>query len=348
MKTFPVGHNPENRLLTPGYRWLSTDEPRNETDETWGCGSDRWITLRYLHDHHHHHPINGRLVWSIRRAICIDDPYAPPPSQWLDGYEMIDAATARQSPGSDYWCLGSTPFWRSATGCAYGDLFYYRRPVGAPTEVPSHTPTEDMKPGQTRRNQDGSLTYVTQGQPKRPTTLAPNQSIVISVGSSAVLSRAVQEAAFAAGFTWEGTGASVLADVISGGRLVVLLLNRRNQHVYWQLATAPLPSDWSNLLHLDARTDMGLLIDLLSAPSAPKPIVGPTINGYVGAYTKGADIIVFGCAQISVHMLRALSPAMMSIHGNRTVASMTLSSGVTITREQIAAILSYIDQVNKG
>jgi len=67
----------------------------------------------------------------------------------------------------------------------------------------------------------------------------------------------------------------------------------------------------------------------------------PIINGYKGKLIEpDRDLIEFGCAQISIQLLKRLT---LSHNGNRTIKSIKLDSGVEITMEQIKQIIKYIE-----
>lgn len=58
------------------------------------------------------------------------------------------------------------------------------------------------------------------------------------------------------------------------------------------------------------------------------PEVPPVIHGYAAEYTKNDSVIKFGCASISIQLLRhayGLSPPYIGNAGNRTVSSITLT-----------------------
>lgn len=88
-------------------------------------------------------------------------------------------------------------------------------------------------------------------------------------------------------------------------------------------------------------------------PTPPKQILPPIpeVNGYQMTYTKGDDLVTFGCAKIDIKLFREAN-AFLNIFfgdkkGNRIVRGIVLSSGVEITTAQIDDILTYVDAVNK-
>lgn len=94
-------------------------------------------------------------------------------------------------------------------------------------------------------------------------------------------------------------------------------------------------------------------------PNPPKNLL-PEVNGYKASYTKGAETVTFGCAHISLERLHKIASCMNltlacdgvddskpDLKDNRTVQSVTLSSGVTISCDQIKAILDYVEAVDK-
>jgi len=75
----------------------------------------------------------------------------------------------------------------------------------------------------------------------------------------------------------------------------------------------------------------------------------PELHGHKGVYSKDANVVVYGCAHINVNLLRTVSCVnhlSSSKDGNRTLASITLDSGKTLTISDIRAILAHTDHVN--
>jgi hypothetical protein len=112
-----------------------------------------------------------------------------------------------------------------------------------------------------------------------------------------------------------------------------------------------------------AQTALPEIIRLLNGPfDVPPAPVAPEVHGYTARYAKGADLVEFGCAKISLVLLRDVAllmgltaidgslshrePVTRGYGGNRTVTSITLSSGKTLSREQAKAILDYVKAVN--
>lgn len=312
MKTFDLGHNPENLPLAPGYRWLSKDEPHRVGDEIWATGNRasgqdghlQWCALTNSGSWTVTQP---NALWSYRRALCVDDPFAPPPDQWKEGYEML--AGPDRGPGVEYWSRDKRS-WRHCmtVGCAYQPEYYYRRPL-------------------------------------RSAPVVPNQLIIVRVGDIAPLLVAVQQLAFDAGWSWGAAGTSGAKQLMTAHRIAVTDSTMIFLHADKTMSYGNRHVSVSNTdLFLDARTDMGKLIDIL-APRAP---VGPTINGHVGVYVKGAATITFGCAVIPLRILSRVVDIMSYVTegSNRTMADIGLSSGVRLTRDQIRAIIEYVHEVN--
>lgn len=317
MTTFPSPHNPENLPpAAPGYRYLGKDEIVKPTDELWMRSGSYWAACQ----------VSCRdLFWTYRRAICVDDQDAPPPKEWAkSGYEII-------APGQSYhvghgweaWLDGRWVSQAPTTQTILANI-YYRRPT------PSMNTATSTQSAQTK------------------TALKPGQFIVVNVHDSAALSRAVQEIAFAAGWSWKGTmrETEYWPDPIKSypnGAAICLLSDKDINHadVTWYKKESP------NALFLDARTDLGQLIDLLAAPA----IVAPKVNGYEAKYTKGDDVVVFGCAKIPTLLFsegKRFLDLDISSEANRFVADFGLNSGVRITSEQIREIADYIETVNKA
>jgi hypothetical protein len=319
MKTLPKGHNPENKTLDPGYRFLSADEPRNLTDEVWGECSNKWVTLKYLSNCGH--PLTGRPHWTVRRPLCHDDQYAPPPSEWtIAGWTILSMSVLT---GATVNCLADDEYWDR-------DLKWTRQGLT------------------TGRPYSSSNLYIRRKVPQTVSQgLKVNQSIVVATHGIYALSHAVQTLAIAAGRCTKNepiirTSATdmICINPSSGRSSDIQFASER----YWR-------EKQRDAIYLDARTDMGKLIDLLQTKMPVVP-VGPTVNGHVGQYTKGRECILFGCAVISVELIRALHETINPANhvkwgGNRTVDSITLSSGVKLTKVDTTAILAYVDAVNK-
>ena len=66
----------------------------------------------------------------------------------------------------------------------------------------------------------------------------------------------------------------------------------------------------------------------------------PTINGHEGELD--GMYVKYGCASMCIEVLRNIF-ANKKISGNRNISSITLSSGVTITMDEIEQIIKYVD-----
>jgi hypothetical protein len=75
----------------------------------------------------------------------------------------------------------------------------------------------------------------------------------------------------------------------------------------------------------------------------------PVINGKEGSYKKKDIVVVYGndCAKLSVPMLDLVHRSNSHDDGNRSIKSITLDSGVSITMGQIGEILDYVKFVNE-
>lgn len=324
--TWPTPFNPSGAPQTPGYRFLGLGELVGPHDETLGSNGVWSVSC-----------CRGQIItgyWRLtcRRALCVDDLSAPPPEQWsIPGWQVLTDGHVNMN--DEFWSR-PTDTWSSNLGGYLGPVtatpLYYRRKVGA------------------------------ESAPTKRLVLALNQSIVVSVGSSAILSRAVQEAAFAAGWAWSyaqgdplRTQYAPFANDLSNLRIRF----KPNRTLGWRFKDKVWDDEVADTLYLDARTDMGQLIDLLaSVPPQPAP---PTINGYAAEYIKDSPVIKFGCANLSVEMLDRVARAMgmkriqgeietLASGGNRTISSVTLDSGVKLSCADVRTALSYVDQVNKG
>lgn len=176
-----------------------------------------------------------------------------------------------------------------------------------------------------------------------PTSVTP-KVLIVSV-PNAILSRAVQELAFKVGYKWPTGG----TDIYEPSRpYVALLAIGAYQPVLQSIADqSQFLKRYPDALTLDSRTDLGQLIDLLT-PIKPTP-VAPRVNGYDASYLKGAPVVRFGCAHISIDMLKEAGHLMSRglWAGNREVYVIQFHSGVTLNVDQVKAILTYVDEVNK-
>ncbi len=330
MKTFFEPFNPEKLPPpAPGYRYLGKDEERKPTDETMTYRNGPWSPISKCLS-----TISHIDSWTLRRALCVDDPSAPTPADWAK-YPI------RAVSKGDYPVHGDVAMWVDGVWIAltYGVRFAIDGYVRAPAY-----------------DETGLIDKAKRKAPSVPEVarhsapvLKPGQSIVIAVYGNAALSTAVQLAAFGAGYAWAGSGCQTPENL----RAECLFLHDEMRHKIMTHGTALYAKEsdeTTKRLHLDAKTDMGLLIDLLAqTPSVPAKPVGPTINGYVGAYTRLNGSISFGCAQLSIPMLRKVCELMSTkwTGGNRFVGGVTLDSSVSLSRADIGAILAYVDKVNK-
>lgn len=260
--------------------------------------------------------VDREAYWTIRRAICVDDKNAPPPEEWnKPGFEVVKGPTLC-AMGLQVWGYDG---WSSYCDGANPE-FYYRRPIPNPlmnTSTPSSAPAK--------------------------VALKPGQAIVVRVHNNKSLIKAIFSVVSEAldGFL-KRSGIEYI--LIRNGEI----LGSSDTDDYYRNRTV-----WPDAIFLDARTDMGTLIDLLSTPA----IVAPAIRGsdgrdYEAKYIKNADIVTFGCANIGLHLFKAANTLMddngSSNIGNRCVDYVVLNSGVKLTREQVKSVLDYVDSVNKA
>lgn len=99
----------------------------------------------------------------------------------------------------------------------------------------------------------------------------------------------------------------------------------------------------NDFYHFDAIKDFAQIVELISKINF---IEVPTVNGYEAKYEKGSKTIDFGCAKISHAMLCYISNGAKPTDGNRSIKSITLDSGVTMTIEKIEKVLDYVRKVN--
>lgn len=311
MTTFPNPHNPENLPpAAPSYRYIGEDEAKKPGDEY--IDGPEWRPSRDA----------GKVAnWTYRRALNVDDPHAPPPSEWdKPGYTMgLKGLDLLQIFKAEWWDKDKRE-WRKVVG--YGPSPYYYRHLSSMTTSSQSIPAScSDKP-----------------------VLKPGQSIVVNTHDHLSLYRAVQHIAFDAGWEWVNTGKGE-TEVTAGWSTVEL---KSDKKMFNRTNRVQIPGS----LNLDARTDLGLLIDLLAKPPAP---IAPTIHGYKGEYIKGQqgvgldDIVKFGCAELSLSMMRRTHDLMtLERVGNRTISAITLSSGVALKLDDIKAILDYVNAVNKA
>ncbi len=305
MKTFAEPYNPEGFSLAPGYRWLGRDESANWDIDEILTGS-QWIVAKGQAFKSHR-----RIDWSYRRALCVDNPLAPPPFEWsIPGYEVLEGSTF-EGPYWDHslsiWSPAPANRWITVTSTIMSD-WYYRRPIGA------------------------------QPQP----SMSMHKSLIINTHLSLALFDAVTAVAKRAGWHWLGSpGLSdpYIAIHPKGKEAVDMQMA---DILYWR-------KHKPDAIHLDAKTEMGKLIDLLDEMKKPPMPTPPKVNGYEGAYTKGGSTIKFGCAEIDVTMMREIDLLWSRQRaGNRSAITLGLSSGVVLSRADVKAILEYVDAVNKA
>jgi hypothetical protein len=175
-------------------------------------------------------------------------------------------------------------------------------------------------------------------------------SIIVKVGldadpTSQTLSKIVQEPAFKKGWRWTHDQAIFNKSVITcyphNGCLYFPKGGSRLQFSHKDFYASK--SAYDDLPFLDASTQLGLFLQWLNRPTIPTV----EIHGHKGEYTKGSDIVKFGCAEIGVVLLRhAFNTIECICPDNRTVQSIKLSSGVELTQEEVQKTVALIDYVN--
>jgi hypothetical protein len=323
MKQFPEPWNPE--ALPPpalGYRYIGKDEGINqEHDELWSGG--RWTNVKRASIF----PSGHNVSYTYRRPLNVDDEFAPPPHQCsIPGWEIVAPNTADHvGEGWEMWAPINCS-WQHApsTHNTIHSQAYYRRPIAASMNTSSPAP------------QSVQIVF----------------PVSVLVGDSQPLSHAVQEIAHAAGWKWsDGGGTRDDAATDKYGQHTVLYLSADKKLLYG--------NEHDGKTRLDARTQMGELIDLLSKPSLPPaPVVrGSDGKDYTMSYTKDAKVVCFGCAKIDVGLLES-AQTLFAEHGkssvankvapkgNRTIKAVMLDSGAQLTTEQVDAALAYVNAVN--
>lgn len=302
--TFPSPFNPDN--LPPaasGYRYLGPDEMPKAGDEFKTLSND-WMTCS-------EGKRTTRPNLTYRRALSIDDQYAPPPSEWLTpGYQVSGPVTpdgrTKALNDEEYWGWANKGWCFSTNGLAYYHPVYIRRKVRA-------------------------------SAPSAP-TLNTKREVVVYIGDSVALSNMLK-AIFRTDTPTRLYAGYVLirGDEIAGCNV--------DSGAYRSI-------HYVGVIWIDAYTEMGKLIDLLPSLKTPPAPVAPTINGYVAQYTKGSSTVTFGCAQISIELIKGMKGALNTIEaygpyrGNRFMTGFVLNSGVKLGREDVKSILAYVDQVN--
>lgn len=196
-------------------------------------------------------------------------------------------------------------------------------------------------------NFESTTPMTTSPQPAKP-TLKSGQAIVVNVHGNPILSRAVQDVAFEAGLHWTESKANHA--YTTSHKLILFQLGANDKLIRY----SDHPSfTIRGALLIDARTDMGLLIDLLAQPV----VVVPKLNGkdgktYEAQYAKGDAVVTFGCAKIDLAVFKAAhdmfdTPCQTS-QSNRHLAGIVLSSGVQINAAEVREIFDYIKAVDKS
>lgn len=337
MKTFPPPHNPNHAPETPGYRILGLGDVLNETDDYWvnwvnpgKDGKSYWQTTMNVGKKI---ALDRETDGSYRRALNIDDPFAPPPDQWTrEGYETVCVESGTKAHDGEEWWDKTCRCWIDSVGGTYGIIFdpyyphYYIRRKVVPAVIAPKVSTP---------------------------ILAHGQSIVVKTHGIEALSRAAQELAFEAGWSWNDYVRKTEIRSFCSHYLVLKVEDEGVRNITY---LHYIPDRYSHLF--DAKTDLGQLIDLLASlksPPVPPAPIAPVINGYTAQYTKDSNIVTFGCAQIAVSMLMRASGIMgmptkytlkANFAGNREIVSITLDSGVKLGREDIKSVLAYVDSVN--
>jgi len=178
-----------------------------------------------------------------------------------------------------------------------------------------------------------------------PPNNPPN--FVIELGSQegdTTLSRTVQNMLFAKGFTWAGDeGAPVF---FRQARHIVVCRVEVPGHFKPMTLTnwdIPSPQVYPSYPRYSAETQFGEITRMLSTPLTPE------IWGRKAKYETGGDTVMFGGVSLSVDALRNFLSAMDKTQpGNQTATYIGLSSGATISRDQIKAVLDYVEATNRG
>lgn len=107
--------------------------------------------------------------------------------------------------------------------------------------------------------------------------------------------------------------------------------------------------DYSRKVNINALKDAKVL-DLWFEPVYKPKYSLPKINGYNGELTGNRGYIKYGCALLSVERLKVMYDNMdiwnisknnQGVRHNRSIESITLSSGVKITFDEIKQIIEY-------
>lgn len=195
----------------------------------------------------------------------------------------------------------------------------------------------------------GGLSVATPAAPSTPLNPA---NFVVLTGGNPTLSRIVQELAFSTGILWT-----------NGDNHVE---NESSPRLYLIRGEAPFPFEIKGIMHssgpsltppadqwpiYSAATQMGEIVRLFSTPvvpPVPPPPTPPEIHGHKAVYLVGNAHVDFGCAHIDLGIIREARELMeKSRTGTRQVFGITLSSGKTLSREQVTKILGYVTAVEE-
>jgi hypothetical protein len=157
-----------------------------------------------------------------------------------------------------------------------------------------------------------------------------------------IVSEFIQKLLFKAGFAWGFRGEQIAQNTSSKCLLASFDTPIWEKKKVYHSGSI-LPYDFEVF---DAVTDLAKIMEILSA----KPeMEAPVINNYTMEYKKGNDIVTFGCANISILMLRDVFNAMTKTRvGNRGFDRIVLNSGVTLTEKNIKDILDYVQFVDEN
>jgi hypothetical protein len=204
-------------------------------------------------------------------------------------------------------------------------------------------------------------------EPSTPTPPLNPPNFYIDTGDTPALRKIVQELAFDAGIAW-GFADKSLASFPFRYVLVVREADKRVTRS-WRKNTlyTGSPNGYPDIPVYSAATQMGEIVRLFSTPVEPPVPPAPTppeLYGYKAVYTPGAPTVDFGCAKLGKNLLRDAAKLMgcvidsdgsvMKNAGvcsedgcNRSVESVTLCSGKTLSRNQIKEILGYVAAVEE-
>lgn len=207
------------------------------------------------------------------------------------------------------------------------------------------------------------ISYRRSGWSYRRKIEQPKQSmkhIIISVHNHAI-SRAIQATLVAFKWGWSATGYnyksatgynynSAVVDSYKGSHnqtpaIRVSLMGATKKLEYGYREWYVNQPEFIDAVYLDGKTDLGKLIEILEQKQEPE---APELYGHKAKYKKNYSSIEFGCAKISIPMLRAAYGLMTAdwLDVNRKVQFVALDSGKTLRADEIKPILDFIDQVN--